>query len=75
MIKTRSIGWTLQSKAALGLLAAALAASAPVVATDGDGAQDPGFGINGVGLADLSSFRPDGLGAAAVATSPIDGRI
>lgn len=30
-----------------------------------DGAQDPSFGTNGVALADLTSFLPEGLGATA----------
>lgn len=52
--------------AAAGLLAA-LMATPPAVAGGGtvDGAQDPSFGTNGVALADLSDFFPQGLGATA----------
>lgn len=53
--------------------AAVLIGLAPMTAWSGagiDGAQDPSFGINGTAIADLTSFRPDGLGARAVAVAP-----
>lgn len=46
-----------------------------LLATGVDGAQDPSFGANGVTLADLSSFRPEGLGASSVAISPVSPHI
>lgn len=75
MRNTRSIPNPTRRRLVSGLLAVLCGVATPAIATGGDGAQDPSFGSSGVALADLTGFRPEGLGASAVAVSPTSGQI